>query len=76
MEPRVIRPLQPGDNRAAAALFAVEYPARAREAANWHNADAVGSSRHYVAAAGSPQRVVAYGAIWRVRHGKFRMDLP
>jgi GNAT superfamily N-acetyltransferase len=75
MVPGVIRPLRQGDHRAAAALFAAKYPARAGEAANWHNDDAVGSPRRYVAAAGSPQRVVAYGAIWRVRPGKYRMDL-
>ncbi len=75
MVPRVIRPLRPGEHRAAAALFAATYPARAGEAANWGNAEAVGSPRRYVAAVGAPQRVVAYGAIWRVRPGKFRMDL-
>lgn len=75
MVPGVIRPLRQGDHRAAAALFAATYPARAGEAADWHNADAAGSPRRYVAAAGSPQGVVAYGAIWRGRPGKFRMDL-
>lgn len=75
MVPGVIRPLQQGDQRAAAALFTATYPGRAGEAANWHNDDAVGSPRRYVAAAESPQSVVAYGAIWRVRPGKFRMDL-
>jgi GNAT superfamily N-acetyltransferase len=75
MVPGVIRPLQQRDHRAAAALFAATNPARAGEAASWHTDDAVGSPWRYVAAAGSPQRVVAYGAIWRVRPGKFRMDL-
>jgi GNAT superfamily N-acetyltransferase len=75
MVSRVIRPLRPGDYRAAAALFAATYPARAGETVNWHEAGAAGSPRRYVAAAGSPQRVVAYGAIWGVRPGKFRMDL-
>jgi mycothiol synthase len=75
MVSRVIRPLRPGDYRAATALFATAYPARAGETVNWREAGAAGSSLRYVAAAGSPQRVVAYGAIWRVRPGKFRMDL-
>jgi GNAT superfamily N-acetyltransferase len=71
----VIRPLGPGDYRAAAALFAAAYPARAGETVSWREAGAVGSPRRFAAAAGSPQRVVAYGAIWRVRPGRFRMDL-
>ena len=75
MVSRVIRPLRPGDCQAAAALFAAAYPARAGETVDWRDGGAVRSSRRFVAAAGSPQRVVAYGAIWRVRPGKFRMDL-
>ena len=75
MVSRVIRPLRPGDYQAAAALFAAACPARAGETVDWRDGGAVRSSRRFVAAAGSPQRVVAYGAIWRVRPGKFRMDL-
>jgi GNAT superfamily N-acetyltransferase len=71
----VLRPVLPGDHRAVAALLAATWSAHGGEAASWHDADTARSSRRYVAAAGSPQRVIAYGAIWRVRPGKFRMDL-
>jgi mycothiol synthase len=75
MVPGVIRPLGPGDYRAAVALFAAAYPGRAGETVDWRDAETAGSSRRFVAAAGSPPRVAGYGAIWHVRPGKFRMDL-
>jgi len=75
MVPGVIRPLGPGDYRAAVTLFAAAYPGRAGETVDWRDAETAGSSRRFVAAAGSPPRVAGYGAIWHVRPGKFRMDL-
>jgi mycothiol synthase len=71
----VLRPLLPGDHRAVAALLSATCSAHGGEAASWHDADTARSSRRYAAVAGSPQRVIAYGAIWRVRPGKFRIDL-
>jgi GNAT superfamily N-acetyltransferase len=71
-----IRPLRRAHRDSAAALFAETHPERAYETARW---DEPGEStmwlRRAVAVAGTPERVVGYGALWQVWRHKFRIDL-
>jgi GNAT superfamily N-acetyltransferase len=70
-----IRPIAPHDYEPAAALFAVAYPDRAREADEWTSADRAAPGQRLVAVAGDPERLVGYAAFWRVRDDRHRMDL-
>src|SRR5262245_26766996 len=70
--PAVIRDLDPPLDGAAAALFAAAFPDRAGEPAG---RAAEGHVSRWAAVEGSSGRVLAYGAVWRLRPGKFRMDL-
>ncbi len=77
--PTIIRPLQPADYPAAAALFTTTEPQHHASAAAWRNADQQASAEHrtvrYSALAGEPPQLVGYGAFWRVREDKYRLEL-
>ena len=63
----LVRTFAPGDRKAVAALFA---------SAGGRPAGAVSAPGRCIAAAsGPPEHVIGYGAWWRVRPGKFRIDL-
>lgn len=73
-----IRPIEPGDYDATAALLNSAEPERRWQAARWRQADArAGDDRtvRYVAVAGAPPQIVGYGAFWRVRLNKYRLEL-
>jgi GNAT superfamily N-acetyltransferase len=70
-----IRPLERAHREAAAALFAAAYPERADEPAGWDAPSGSAGPRRYVAVTSAAERIVAYGGLWPVRPGKFRIDL-
>src|ERR1051325_440860 len=70
-----IRTLQPHDYASAIALFVAVYPERERETKTWAKAEQEEAARRWVVADEASEEVIGYGALWRVRPGKFRMDL-
>lgn len=70
-----IRAIQPHDYESAMALFIAAYPERARETNTWALAEQQEAARRWVVTDETSKQVLGYGAIWRVRPGKFRMDL-
>lgn len=69
-----VRPFARAHRAAAAALFAAAHPERADEPAGWGAPSGPAGPRRYVAVTGAG-RIVGYGGFWRVRPGKFRIDL-
>ncbi|HEX6745999.1 MAG TPA: GNAT family N-acetyltransferase [Longimicrobium sp.] len=70
-----IRPFQPRDADAAAALIAAEWPHRADEAEQLRRGELHPDARRWAAADPSGGGLVAYAALWRVRDRRFRIDL-
>lgn len=70
-----IRTIQPQDYESAMALFVASYPDRTRETNTWALAEQEEAARRWVVTDEMPERVIGYSSIWRVRPGKFRLDL-
>jgi len=70
-----IRTVQPHDYAPAIALFVAAHPERERETNSWAKAEQEEAARRWVVADDASEEVIGYGAIWRVRPSKFRMDL-
>lgn len=68
-----IRAIQPHDYEPAMALFVAAYPERVHETNTWALAEQQEAARRWVVT--DSEQVMGYGAIWRVRPSKFRMDL-